>query len=365
MSNLDRALNAICPYYTMFPLDFPLRVLSKHAKKGDLVLDPFCGRGTTIFAARLKGHSSWGIDSSPLAAALADAKVRAATPEQVICSARHILRTTPRASYRLPTGDFWKRAFDVDTLDQLCRLRVSLRKNCKSDIRVILRAIVLGALHGPLAKSEPSYFSNQCPRTFSPKPRYAVGYWKEHGLSPPKVDVISVIAKRAHRYLTELPERKSGNIIKGDCRRASIWGARRRFDLIITSPPYYGMRTYIPDQWLRNWFLGGPARVEYSNAGQLQHRSPDEFVRDLQKVWSNAAGVCRQGARLVIRFGGINDRKIDPITILKASLANTGWRCRTICPAGSAEKGRRQSHQFSYSKSAPIDEFDVYSVLDE
>jgi len=39
----------------MFPLDFPLDILRKRALPGDRVLDPFCGRGTTNFAARLVG----------------------------------------------------------------------------------------------------------------------------------------------------------------------------------------------------------------------------------------------------------------------------------------------------------------------
>ena len=43
---LLRALNSVCPYYTMFPLDFPLARLAG-ASTGDWVLDPFCGRGST------------------------------------------------------------------------------------------------------------------------------------------------------------------------------------------------------------------------------------------------------------------------------------------------------------------------------
>ncbi|WP_338066098.1 DNA methyltransferase, partial [Hydrogenibacillus schlegelii] len=38
----------------MFPLDFPLSHL-KEARREDWVLDPFCGRGTTLYAARLLG----------------------------------------------------------------------------------------------------------------------------------------------------------------------------------------------------------------------------------------------------------------------------------------------------------------------
>jgi DNA modification methylase len=50
------ALNAVCPYYTMFPIEYPLSILRPADKRRLRVLDPFCGRGTTIFAARLLGH---------------------------------------------------------------------------------------------------------------------------------------------------------------------------------------------------------------------------------------------------------------------------------------------------------------------
>ena len=65
------ALNAICPYFTMFPLGFPLRILRERAARADWVLDPFCGRGTTNYAARVLGLPSLGVDSSPVAVAIA------------------------------------------------------------------------------------------------------------------------------------------------------------------------------------------------------------------------------------------------------------------------------------------------------
>ena len=55
------AFNAICPYYTMFPLEYPLRILRKHTGGDSVVLDPFCGRGTTIYAARMLGFESLGL----------------------------------------------------------------------------------------------------------------------------------------------------------------------------------------------------------------------------------------------------------------------------------------------------------------
>src|SRR5438034_630555 len=54
------ALNAICPYYTMFPLEYPFSILKKYRKRPIRLLDPFCGRGTSIYAGRMNKHDSFG-----------------------------------------------------------------------------------------------------------------------------------------------------------------------------------------------------------------------------------------------------------------------------------------------------------------
>jgi DNA modification methylase len=75
------ALNGVCPYYTMYPLNFPLRVLETRARPGQWILDPFCGRGTTNFAARVLGLPSIGVDSSAVAVAIAQAKLCQRAPK--------------------------------------------------------------------------------------------------------------------------------------------------------------------------------------------------------------------------------------------------------------------------------------------
>lgn len=356
----SQALNAICPYYTMFPLSFPLRVLSR-AQEGDWVLDPYCGRGTTNFAARLLRLPTVGIDGSPVAVALAQAKLADASVSQVVAAARYILRS-PHSEAR-PRGAFWSRLYHRNTLSQLCALRAALLTDCGSDARILLRAIVLGALHGPRNVNEPSYFSNQCPRTFAPKPAYSVKFWTERELRPRKIDVLKLIRKRAKRYLTDPPNAVNGHIILGDSRQPELFRGSRRFKWVITSPPYYGMRTYIPDQWLRNWFVGGPSAVDYSNEGQLDHSSPERFVKQLGDVWTNVATICEIGAKMVVRFGGINDRKNNPLDLLQRSLEGSAWRCTTIRSAGNASQGKRQAEQFLGSAKNPISEFDLYAVL--
>ena len=56
------ALNAVCPYYTMFPLGFPISVLKRIGKPRLRVLDPFCGSGSTLLAAKILNRNYLGIE---------------------------------------------------------------------------------------------------------------------------------------------------------------------------------------------------------------------------------------------------------------------------------------------------------------
>jgi hypothetical protein len=358
----NTALNGICPYFTMFPLDFPLNILRRRAKKGDVVLDPFCGRGTTNFAARLVGLRSLGVDSSPVATAITASKLVTVSIEDIIIEARGIL--IGREACHIPESEFWQWAFHLTVLEELCRFREAFLEDCTSDTRIALRGIILGALHGPKQKTFPSYFSNQCPRTYAPKPAYAMRFWQERGLAPEPIDILAVIERRAKRYYG-VSSNITGIVRLADSREAEALQPEildARFNWVITSPPYYGMRTYIPDQWLRNWFLGGPDVVEYTNRDQLVHSSPEDFAKDLRQVWRNTHSVCAENANMVIRFGGIPDRNANPLDLIKQSFCDSGWRITTAKKAGSAIEGKRQADYFLRNRSNPIAEHDIWAI---
>ncbi|WP_157271689.1 DNA methyltransferase [Azohydromonas aeria] len=357
---MSAALNAVCPYFTMYPLDFPLRVLKQYGHRGDWVLDPFCGRGTTNFAARLLEMPSVGVDSSPVAAALAQAKLAFAEPCEVVTAARSILAEAD-APCAVPEGEFWRLAYHERTLVQICQLREALMVECRSPAQILLRAILLGALHGPRPKGQPSYLSNQSPRTFAPKPKYAVKFWNERDMRPPEVDLIAIIQTRAERYLSVPPPQVDGQVRLADSREPTTFHDLPPARLVVTSPPYYGMRTYLPDQWLRLWFLGGPDYVEYRySTQQLKHTGAQHFAHEIGRVWTNVAARTTADARLVVRFGGIHDRDADPMQVLKMSLIGTGWKMVTARAVPDADTGRRQVRQFQTAPRKGITEYDVY-----
>lgn len=356
-------LNAICPYYTMFPLEFPLRVLER-AAPDESVLDPFCGRGTTLYAARMLGLATSGVDSNPVAVALARSKLASATPAGVARRCRELLDGGYEPT-ELPEGGFWARCFAPSTLRDICSLREQLREVRDTDVTILLRALLLGVLHGPRRVGEPSYLSNQMPRTYASKPAYAVGYWRTRGLDAPRVDVAGLVARRAAYSLARLPEPVGGEVRCGDAI-SEVPRFRRRFNWVITSPPYYGMRTYLPDQWLRAWFLGARPEVDYSTDGQLAQSSEEVFVTELARVWRVAAARSLPGTRLVVRFGALPSRSKDPAGLLRRSLveARAGWTVTDVTAAGIPPNGKRQADQMRNGAGEYVEEVDLYATHD-
>lgn len=373
----------------MYPLSFPLGHLAG-AQPGDWVLDPFCGRGTTAFAARLLGLSSANIDVSPVATAIAATKLVSVTPDDIVREAESILATEPLPQ-RIPSGPFWELAFHPSTLQDICRLRQGLLRTwpapadghswhlaagtlpgwpgcTEPPARTALRALLLGVLHGPKSRGAPSYLSNQMPRTYATKPEAAVRFWHRNGLLPHYVDVLDLVARRARYILAELPRPVQGVVVQGDSRSPTLFQALQErlppFRWVITSPPYYGMRFYLSDQWLRYWFLGGPDWVEYRTEGQMGSQPLEAYLQQLGRVWRLVATVCSPGARLVVRFGSIPSlTRGEPAELVCASLryAADAWRVVSVQGAGRPPHQRRQAEQFVRPGRGP-EEVDVVAV---
>lgn len=48
------------------PVELPWRCIKMHSDPGGLILDPFCGGGTTLIAAEQSGRRCFAMDSDPL-----------------------------------------------------------------------------------------------------------------------------------------------------------------------------------------------------------------------------------------------------------------------------------------------------------
>ncbi len=83
-------------YPTQKPLKLLDRIVRASSEPGALVLDPFCGSGTTLHAAAAAGRRAFGVDASPLAIRTATARLAAAGfPARTVAEKVSRRRTDP------------------------------------------------------------------------------------------------------------------------------------------------------------------------------------------------------------------------------------------------------------------------------
>ena len=346
--------HSICPYFAMFPESFVLRNVIAWSMPGELVLDPFCGRGTTILESLLNDRRAIGCDTNPVAACISRAKSDPPTLgalESRLFELEHQYARWELAEVQA-LGDFFKFCYHPSTLKQVLFLRSALDwRRDKTDC--FIAAVALGSLHGESHRTE-LCFSNRMPRTISTKPEYSIRWWKQHGCVAPKRDVFGILRTMLRYRYESSPPRLRGRVIEGDARDASRHFRRSsgRVKLIITSPPYIDITNYREDQWLRLWFLGGPSKPNPSNQNSDdRHRRPEAYWRFLKEAWKGVTPLLSNMCNIVVRIGGSRLSRWDLAEGLLLSFKQAGIGNITLMETRTTKIKGGQRRSFTSSRS--------------
>lgn len=316
---LRHPFHSLCPYFAMFPEEFVAEQLLRHTTVGDLVFDPFCGRGTTIFESLLQGRRAAGSDINPVAACIAGAKADAPELQAIMARIDALEASFDGAAIDAPTP-FFEACFAPKTLSQILFLREELNWQCDKVDRFI-GAMLLGALHGESHRSE-LYLSNRMPRTISTKPEYSIRWWHAKGLVAPERDSFEVLRRLAVFRYRMPPAAISGVVKLGDARDVGAHFADTcgQVKLVVTSPPYLNTTDYAEDQWLRLWFLGGQSRPVARQHKDDRITQTSVYWTFLREAWAGMQPLLCNNAVIVIRIGGASFEKGDLFEGVSASL---------------------------------------------
>ena len=324
--------HSICPYFAMFPEAFVRRNVLAWSERADVILDPFSGRGTTVFESLVNGRKAIGCDTNPVAVCLSKAKADPPKLEEVLTRLADLETKSRRFTSKAPevTDEFFTQCFHEETLRQLLFLMKKLDWR-RSRADCFITALALGCLHGESHRTE-LCFSNRMPRTISTKPAYSVRWWRRNKCLPPERNVFSILRTCAdYRYQSPLPRLK-GRVVEGDARHAGSFfrSYREMVKLVITSPPYLDITDYHEDQWLRLWFLGGPARPISGQGKDDRHRRIEAYWQFLREAWMGVAPLLQDSAQIVIRIGGSRLSGEQLRVGLLESLNSTGHRFKLL-----------------------------------
>jgi len=295
------ALHRICSRTGSFPPALAYYFVMKYSRVGDIVLDPFSGKGTAPLEACLNGRIGVGNDLSPEAYVLTRAKVRPVPYSRVVEWIEYARRRLDPSSYRVSdVSDDVRAFFSAYTLRQILAVRDLIDETEDEDLANFIKALMLGILHGPTN----IHLSVRCSHSFSMAPSYVRRYARRNGYSKPRRDVLRCLKIKAERVFRDGIPAVKGQAFMEDARKLPI--EDESVDLVLTSPPYFNMQTYAWDNWLRLWFLG----YDYEDvARKLFHtESLERFKQFMREVLKEIFRVLRWDRAAIIVLGRVRVR---------------------------------------------------------
>ena len=240
-------------YRACFKPQLPAFFIERLSQPGDIVYDPFMGRGTTAIEATLRGRIPYGNDINPLSKALTQPRINPPSLNKISLRLNQIPWKTFKQIKRKDLLTF----YHPKTLAQIEGLRHWLKK--RQSIKTLdsvdcwIRMVALNRLTGHSS----GFFSV---RTLPPNQAVSIKRQekinKSHNQKPPLRDVPALIIKKSRTLLSQEISTcpKSLFLTKPSHKTMAIPSGSVK--LTITSPPFLDVVDYKQDNWLRCWFLG-------------------------------------------------------------------------------------------------------------
>jgi hypothetical protein len=354
------AYHPMCSYLASFPAALAHAFVARYSRPGDVVLDPFSGRGTTPLQACAEGRIGVGNDLNPLAHVLTAAKVEPPpgraldarlvglridwsleAPGWLDLASRVVAGAPGSPAARVPAAgsDGGARdrvepvpaevvlAFHAGTLAQVLFARARLRLDDPTDR--FLAAALAGILHG----KRPGYLSELMPNAFSMAPRYARDYAARTSFIAPDRDLFVLLAAKLRRLARDGRPGTPGIALLGDARDAGerARAALReralpdRARLVLASPPYLRVLKYGYYNWLRAWFLGFSADEIDATLDDAHRREP--YLTFLREVLTGLRPALADDAVVALVLGDVEAERGRPAADgLTVGLADEVWR---------------------------------------
>jgi hypothetical protein len=305
------------PYYAMFPSWFADDVVQEFTQRGEVVLDPFAGRGTAIFSAIKADRHGIGAELSRVGWVYAKTKLEPATFDAVRRRLHEVAALVADvADQKAALPDFFRACYSDSVLDFLLHARDQLRWRFSKVDRTLM-AHILVHLHGKRGWS----LSNQMRQTKAMAPDYSLRWWEANHQTPPDLDPAPFLEQRlTWRYKYGRPPSGKGSVVLGDSTQQLLLlnqFLRARdlppASLLLTSPPYHGVTNYHYDQWLRMWMLGGPPRPEWdSNRHRNRFQDGRSYKELLVRTLTHSRQLMKRDATLYVRTSSASD-SLEPL----------------------------------------------------
>ncbi len=293
-------------YRACFKPQLPRFFIERLTAPGDVVYDPFMGRGTTPLEAALLGRVPFGNDVNPLSIVMTRPRLRPPS----LADVEQRLRQIPLDNPADEPEDLLA-FYHPGTLRALASLKnYFLHRRQAGTLDELDEWLLLVSLNRLTGHSN-GFFS-----VYTLPPNQAVSAKSQRKINerrnqtPPERDVVRIILKKSRQLLGDVDRQVRETLAQVSGQALLITGPAdatpqirsNSVALVVTSPPFLNVVQYATDNWLRCWFLGiDAASVKLTVPSKLQH-----WQAAMTAVFRELHRVLRPGGHIAFEVGEVH-----------------------------------------------------------
>ena len=314
-------------YRACFKPQLPRFFIRRLTAPGEVVYDPFMGRGTTVIEAALLGRKPVGCDVNPLSRILV--KPRLSPPDMHRIERRLALLDLGRAPGEM--RDDLLVFYHPGTQRQIVNLRnYLLDKEADGKLDEVddwIRMIATNRLTG----HSPGFFS-----VYTLPPNQALSVESQRKINekrnqtPPERDVVAIVLKKSRSLLAgvdsacigRLEEISSGVQLLTGSADATPEIPDASVSLVVTSPPFLDVVNYSKDNWLRCWFNG----IDAATIPIWQFKKAEDWQKAMNKVFVEMHRILAPGGFVAFEVGEVRGGTLPMETLVVPAAVAAGLR---------------------------------------
>lgn len=290
-------------YHGSFKPELPRYFIDALSGPGDLVCDPFGGRGTTALEAALMGRIPIINDVAPLCAALVAPRLD--TPS--IAEVERRLSEIPFADFDGCHEARLLAFYHPRTLAQIEKLKRYLlakeRAGALDRADAWIRMVTLHLLTG----HSPGFLSvRTMPPGLNLPPHRQVLLNARNGLVPPFRDLPPRILKKSRVLLQSGGLQTPHAVVLTGSANSMPEIADGSVTLTVTSPPFLDVIDYGAEHWLQSWFLG----IEPKQINFAMHRDLEAWRDFVRTTLIELGRIIRPGGHVAYEVGDLRGGRI-------------------------------------------------------
>ena len=292
-------------YRACYKPQLPAYFIKRYAEPGQLIYDPFMGRGTTLIEAKLLGCNVIGNDVNPLSKILTAPRLCKQSHEKI---AQRIEQIT------LPEVEIEDKDllvfFERQTLAELYGWRSYFKGRQATGIFDEVDAWLQMTACNRLTGHSKGFFS-----VYTLPPNQATTLNAQRKINakrsqkPEYRNTKGLILKKSKSLLRQkLPNNYNATTSTLLCRSADATPEiqNESVQLIVTSPPFLDIVNYVGDNWLRNWFC--QCKPEPGKLWQL--RKLEDWTDKMGASLKEMSRVLKPKGRIALEVGEVRKGKL-------------------------------------------------------